>query len=69
MKEWISKYQKAIVGTGAVSVLLIYQEKDPSFFCSINLSKTKKYLFIRTADHWAENVSNGADKFIEWLKQ
>lgn len=23
MKEWISKYQKAIVGTGAVSVLLI----------------------------------------------
>jgi len=21
------------------------------------------------ADHWAENVSNGADKFIEWLKQ
>jgi len=23
MKEWIAKYQKAIVGTGAVSVLLI----------------------------------------------
>lgn len=30
MKEWISKYQKAIVGTGAVSVLLIcyFQQKE-----------------------------------------
>ena len=30
MKEWISKYQKAIVGTGAVSVLLIcyLQQKE-----------------------------------------
>lgn len=32
MKEWISKYQKAIVGTGAVSVLLIcfLQQKELS---------------------------------------
>lgn len=30
MKEWIAKYQKAIVGTGAVSVLLIcyFQQKE-----------------------------------------
>jgi hypothetical protein len=30
MKEWIGKYQKAIVGTGAVSVLLIcyLQQKE-----------------------------------------
>ncbi len=30
MKEWIAKYQKAIVGTGAVSVLLIcyFQQKQ-----------------------------------------
>jgi hypothetical protein len=30
MKEFIAKYQKAIVGTGAVSVLLIcyYQQKE-----------------------------------------
>ena len=30
MKEWIAKYQKAIVGTGAVSVLLIcfLQQKE-----------------------------------------
>jgi hypothetical protein len=30
MKEWITKYQKAIVGTGAVSVLLIcyFQQKE-----------------------------------------
>lgn len=32
MKEWIAKYQKAIVGTGAVSVLLIcfLQQKELS---------------------------------------
>lgn len=32
MKEWIAKYQKAIVGTGAVSVLLIcfLQQKEMS---------------------------------------
>lgn len=30
MKEWITKYQKAIVGTGAISVLLIcyFQQKE-----------------------------------------
>lgn len=30
MKEWIAKYQKAIVGTGAVSVLVIcyFQQKE-----------------------------------------
>jgi hypothetical protein len=32
MKEWISKYQKAIVGTGAVAVLVIcyFQQKELS---------------------------------------
>jgi hypothetical protein len=36
MKEFIQKYQKAIVGTGAVSVLLIcyYQQKELSKFRS-----------------------------------
>lgn len=30
MKEWIAKYQKAIVGTGAVAVLILcyYQQKE-----------------------------------------
>ena len=30
MKEWISKYQKAIVGTGAIAVLVVcyYQQKE-----------------------------------------
>lgn len=30
MKEWIAKYQKAIVGTGAVAVLIIcyFQQKE-----------------------------------------
>jgi len=39
------------IGFNSEKDLLIYEEKDPSFFCSINLSKTKNYLFIRTADH------------------
>ncbi len=32
------------IGTHDVNDLLIYEEKDPSFFCSLSLSKTKKYL-------------------------
>jgi oligopeptidase B len=46
-----TKVFKHKIGSGTNKDLLIYEEKDPSFFCSINLSKTKKYLFIRTADH------------------
>ena len=32
MKEWISKYQKAIVGTGALAVLVLcyFQQKELS---------------------------------------
>lgn len=39
------------IGSNSEMDLLIYEENDASFFCSINLSKTKNYLFIRTADH------------------
>lgn len=46
-----TKVFKHKIGSDREKDLLIYEEKDPSFFCSINLSKTKKYLFIRTADH------------------
>jgi oligopeptidase B len=46
-----TKVFKHKIGSDSNKDLLIYEEKDPSFFCSINLSKTKKYLFIRTADH------------------
>ena len=46
-----TKVFKHKIGFDTNKDLLIYEEKDPSFFCSINLSKTKKYLFIRTADH------------------
>ena len=46
-----TKVFKHKIGSDGEEDLLIYEEKDPSFFCSINLSKTKKYLFIRTADH------------------
>ena len=46
-----TKVFKHKIGSNSEKDLLIYEEKDPSFFCSINLSKTKNYLFIRTADH------------------
>jgi len=46
-----TKIFKHKIGSNSEKDLLIYEEKDPSFFCSINLSKTKNYLFIRTADH------------------
>ena len=46
-----TKVFKHKIGSDTNKDLLIYEEKNPSFFCSINLSKTKKYLFIRTADH------------------
>lgn len=46
-----TKVFKHKIGSNSDKDLLIYEEKDPSFFCSINLSKTKNYLFIRTADH------------------
>ena len=46
-----TKVFKHKIGSDSKKDLLIYEEKDPSFFCSINLSKTKKYLFIKTADH------------------
>jgi len=46
-----TKVFKHKIGSNSEKDLLIYEEKDPSFFCSINLSKTKNYLFIKTADH------------------
>jgi oligopeptidase B len=46
-----TKVFKHKIGSDSEKDLLIYEEQDPSFFCSINLSKTKNYLFIRTADH------------------
>lgn len=46
-----TKVFKHKISSNSEKDLLIYEEKDPSFFCSINLSKTKDYLFIRTADH------------------
>ena len=43
MKEWIAKYQKAIVGTGAVAVLVIcyLQQKE--------LSKLRAEVKVQTA--------------------
>jgi len=40
-----------VLGTNFTKDKIIYHEKDPSFFCSISISKTKKYLLIRSGDH------------------
>jgi len=40
-----------ILGNNFTKDKIIYHEKDPSFFCSISISKTKKYLLIRSGDH------------------
>jgi hypothetical protein len=42
MKEWIAKYQKAIVGVGAVSVLIVcyYQQKE--------LAKLRQGIVVQT---------------------
>ena len=39
---WGENYKKDI---------LIFEEKDSAFFCSVSISQSKKYLLIRTADH------------------
>jgi len=44
MKEWISKYQKAIIGTGAVSVLLICYFQQREMANLRNNLKELKYL-------------------------
>ena len=46
-----TKVLKHKIGSNPKTDILIYEEKDPAFFCSIKLSQTKKYLFIRIADH------------------
>lgn len=39
------------IGSDTKDDELIFEEKDPAFFCSPELSQSKKYLLIRTGDH------------------
>ena len=46
---------------------LIFEEKDPAFFCSVSLSQSKEYLFIRSGDHqtseyYFKNLNNKNDE-------
>jgi hypothetical protein len=53
MKEWISKYQKAIVGTGAVAVLVVcyFQQKELS-----KLRKEQKIEIVAGGDIQKEEL-------------
>ena len=55
MKEFIQKYQKAIVGTGAVSVLLIcyFQQKE--------LSKLRKQIVFPISTPKIDSLQNTID--------
>ena len=57
MKEFIQKYQKAIVGTGAVSVLLIcyYQQKELS---KLRREQIKVYNVPATVDSLQSTIDS-----------
>jgi hypothetical protein len=62
MKEWISKYQKAIVGTGAVSVLILcyFQQKE--------LSKLRsEQIKVYNIPHNVDSLMNIADSLHDEL--
>ena len=62
MKEWIAKYQKAIVGTGAVSVLVVcyFQQKE--------LSKLRsEQIKVYNIPHNIDSLMNIADSLNDEL--
>jgi len=62
MKEFIQKYQKAIVGTGAVSVLLIcyFQQKE--------LTKLRsEYVEVSTVPYVIDSMQNVVDSLHDEL--
>ena len=46
-----NKIFKHLVGQDYPNDELIFEEKDPAFFCSVSISQSKHYLLIRTGDH------------------
>jgi hypothetical protein len=64
MKEFIQKYQKVIVGTGAVSVLLIcyFQQKE--------LSKLRsEHVEVSTVPYVIDSLQNRCDSLYDELFQ
>ena len=62
MKEFISKYQKAIVGTGAVAVLVLcyFQQKE--------LSKLRgQYVEVSTVPYVIDSMQNVVDSLHDEL--
>ena len=62
MKEWISKYQKAIVGTGAVAVLVVcyFQQKE--------LTKLRsEHVEVSTVPYVIDSMQNVVDSLHDEL--
>ena len=45
-----------VLGTDPSDDVLVYEEHDPSFFCSISRSTSREYLIISTGDHETSEV-------------
>ena len=46
-----NKIFKHLIGHNYQNDELIFEEKDPAFFCSVSISQSKHYLLVRTGDH------------------
>ena len=46
-----NKIFKHLIGQNYQNDKLIFEEKDPAFFCSVSISQSKHYLLVRTGDH------------------
>ena len=59
-----NRIYKHLVGQDHKLDELIFEEKDPAFFCSVSLSQSKEYLLIRTGDHQTSEyyIQNIKDK-------
>lgn len=66
MKEWIAKYQKAIVGTGAVAVLIIcyFQQKELA-----KLRKEQKIEFVAGGDIQKAQTLDSLQKRCDTLEK
>jgi hypothetical protein len=66
MKEWIAKYQKAIVGTGAISVLILcyFQQKELA-----RLRTEQKIEFVAGGDIQKAQTIDSLNGVIDSLEQ
>ena len=62
-----NKIYKHQIGQDYKNDQLIFEEKNPAFFCSVSLSQSKEFLLIRSGDHqtseyFIQNIKNAQQK-------